>query len=111
MNKHHSLPVPSNTTVQHTVRRLIHDIKDLGLETGRNLSYEELRTLPLEPQLIDRVLRQVAEARTIDDVVANLESFATTLQQSPRSRLHKCLTSSLQRLKDLRSYLCFSSRA
>lgn len=84
---HASAPSSSHTSVQKTLCILIHEIKGMGLEAGRNLALEELRTLQIDPRQIDRILRQVAEARSIDGLVASLESFATTIHHTPLHRV------------------------
>jgi hypothetical protein len=65
-----------DTQIQKTLRSLIRDIKGMELESGRMLAYEELRTFHIDPQLINFILRQVAEARSTDELVARLDSFA-----------------------------------
>jgi hypothetical protein len=104
------IPLSANVAAVRALRQLIHDIKGAELEAGRNLAYEEVRTLPLDPPVIDRILRRVGEARSIDGLVAGLEVVVAALDHQPRSRLKKWLTAGRQYVKAFYARLRFSSR-
>ena len=54
----------------------------MELEAARSLAFEELRTLPLDLRQRDRLLRQVAEQRSVAAMVAALESFCPPRKSS-----------------------------
>jgi hypothetical protein len=110
-NRLESIPISANAAAQRALRQLIRDIKGAELEAGRNLAYEEVRTLLLDPPVIDRILRRVGEARSTAGLVAGLEAFVAALDHQPRSRLKAWLTAARRWVRVLRSYLRFSSRA
>ncbi len=69
-DQYEGVPCQFDTAIQPVLRELIRDIKERELESGRHLAFEELRSLQLDPRLIDRMLRQVAEARSTDELGA-----------------------------------------
>ncbi len=98
-DQYECVPYQFATAIQPVLRELIRDIKERELESGRNLAFEELRPLQLDPRLIDRMLRQVAEARSTDELVASLESFVN--HHEPLARVKEWVTTSRQHLKAL----------
>ncbi len=64
--------------IQRRMHALIHEVDGYDLESGRSLTYEVVRTFPLEPHVIDRILRTIAEQQSKTDLLAALQSFVVT---------------------------------
>jgi len=92
MNDYHKRRMcAGSASVRKTLRKLIRDVRGLDLEAGRDLAFEDLRTLPIDPPLIERILRQVAEQRSKEDLLKCLESFAGTFRAMSLHKLNTCL--------------------
>lgn len=53
----------------------------MSLEAARSQAFEELRAIPIEPRLIDAILRQVSEQTTKPGLVRVLQEFVSLLSQ------------------------------
>jgi hypothetical protein len=75
-------------TAIQTVRKLIGEIKGRELETGRLLASEELRSLKhIDRHQLETTLRQVYEKRSVEELVACLESFLATIRPEPLTQI------------------------
>ena len=60
-DSHESVPFVMDPEIELVLRNLIREVKGLELEAGRNLAFEELRTLRIAPHLIEVVARSAGE--------------------------------------------------